>query len=585
VSLVELRIQDLAVFADEVVPVGPGFTALTGETGSGKSVCIGALRLALGERADGDPVRAGAESARVSAVFDDIPGSLRERLGCLGVPVDDLTTLTRELSRAGRGSCRINGALVSQAVLREAGEALAEVTRQGASSRLLQRSRQRDLLDIAGGALAERDEVRAAVATWRHAMTALEEVRRHRDAGVAEVEGARQVVADIGDLWLVAGEDELLATERLRLRSAGAVAAAAAELHRAATGDDDAPGAADLLSRALEQASAVAGVDPILDSLADGAGELVERLRELGGAARRHSDAVGLDEARLAEVEERLDIIARVRRRHGSIEDALEALRIARDLLDAGQDGGARVAAAEAAALAARDHAAAAALRLSELRRGAARRLERDVESALGLLELPHARLRVVLERRADPEGVPAGGATVRCGPTGIDEVELRLATNRDAAPAALDEGASGGELSRLVLALASCVTEAGSPLLVLDEVDAGIGGETAARVGDLLAATGSERQVIAVTHRAEIASRAAHHVLVSKRDGRGGAVATAAPVDGDERLAEIARLMSGRVTDAALARAIELRGEAVATVARAAAPQPARRRRRAGAA
>ena len=567
-SLVELRIADLAVFVDQLLPVGPGFTAVTGETGAGKSVCITALRLALGDRPDGDPIRAGAEAARVSAVFDDIPVTLRERLGFLGIPADELTTLTREISRAARGSCRVNGALVSQSVLREVGEALAEITRQGASARLLQRSRQRDLLDIAAGALPAREEVRGAVAAWREAKAALDEVRRHRDAGAAEVDAARQVVAELGGLALEPEEDQALAGERLRLRNAAAIAEASAELHRSATGDEEQPGAADLLGRALDRATAVAGADPALDSLLDDAGQLLERLRELGGAARRHSDSVGLDEGRLAEVEERLDLLARVRRRHGSIEAALLALSSARDLLDAGQDGGARVAAAEAAAGAARDHVATLAVRLSDVRRGAARRLERDVEAALGLLELPHARLRIVLEQRADPDGVPAGGAMVRCGPGGIDDVEFRLATNRDSNPMPLDEGASGGELSRLVLALAACVAEAGSPLLVLDEVDAGIGGETAARVGDLLAATGSQRQVLAVTHRAEIASRAAGHLLVSKRDGRDGTVATAIPVEGDERLAEIARLMSGRVTDAALARAMELRGEAVATVA-----------------
>ncbi len=180
---------------------------------------------------------------------------------------------------------------------------------------------------------------------------------------------------------------------------------------------------------------------------------------------------------------------------------------------------------------AARAHAGELATRLSERRRVAARHLESDVEAALHLLELPHARLRVALERRADVDGVDAGGAVVHCGPAGIDDVEFRLATNRGAAPAPLDQGPSGGELSRLVLALAACVTESGSPLLVLDEVDTGIGGETAARVGDLLAATGSHRQVVAVTHRAEIASRATGHLLRAQArhpDGRRGGVGDA---------------------------------------------------------
>jgi DNA repair protein RecN (Recombination protein N) len=580
-SLVEVRIQGLAVFDEVLVAVGPGFTALTGETGAGKSVCITALRLALGDRVDGDPVRRGGDAARVSAVFDDAPDAVRQRLADIGVPADDLTTLSREISRAGRGSCRVNGALVSQAVLREVGETLAEVTLQGASHRLLQHSRQRELLDLGAGATGLRDELRQAAAEWRAAQATLAEVHRRQAAGHAEVEAARQLVADLGTLALVPGEDEQLATERLRLRSASALTAASAALRRAAAGDEDSPGAADMLAAAVDEAAALGGVDATLDRLAVEAAELLDRLRELGAGARSHADSIGLGDRRLAEVEERLDTLARVRRRHGSIEQALEAVEAARELLAAGEDGGSRLAAAEAAVSSTRNRAGELAVRLSERRRQAARRLERDVDAALHLLELPHARLYVVLERRADPDGVEAAGALVHCGPAGIDEVQFRLATNRGAAPVALDAGPSGGELSRLVLALAACVTETGSPLLVLDEVDTGIGGETAARVGDLLAATGAHRQVIAVTHRAEIASRASGHLVVRKQDTERGAVARVEPADGDERLAEIARLMSGRVTDAALARAVELRGEAVETIA--SGRRPRARRARAG--
>jgi DNA repair protein RecN (Recombination protein N) len=581
VSLVEVRIQCLAVFDEALVAVGPGFTALTGETGAGKSVCITALRLALGDRLEADPVRRGRDAARVSAVFDDAPMAVRQRLSDIGVPADDLTTLSREVSRAGRGSCRINGALVSQAVLREVGEMLAEVTLQGASHRLLKPSRQRELLDLAAGATGLRDAVRQAVAEWRAAQATLAEVHRRQAAGHAEVEAARQLVADLGALALDPGEDEQLATERLRLRNASALTAASAAIRRAAAGDEDSPGAADMLAAATEEAAGLGGVDATLDQLAGEASDLLDRLRELGAAARSHADSIGLDDRRLADVEERLDILARVRRRHGSIEQALAAVDAARELLDAGEDGGVRLAAAEAAVSSTRTRAGELAMRLSELRRKAARRLERDVDAALHLLELPHTRLLVALERRADPDGVEAAGALVHCGASGIDEVEYRLAINRDATPAPLDRGPSGGELSRLVLALAACVTETGSPLLVLDEVDTGIGGETAARVGDLLATTGAHRQVIAVTHRAEIASRAFGHLVVHKEDTEEGVVARVASADGDDRLAEIARLMSGRVTDAAIARAIELRGEAVDTIASGRSQRP--RRARAG--
>jgi DNA repair protein RecN (Recombination protein N) len=572
VSLVEVRIHDLAVFAEAVVPFGEGFTALTGETGAGKSLCITALRLALGDRLDGDPIRAGAGGARVTAVFDQAPAPLRQRLADIGVPADELITLSREVSRSGRGSCRINGALVSLAVLREVGETLAEVTLQGASHRLLQRTRQRDLLDLAAGATELRDEVREAVVRWRAAQAALDDVRRLRAASAADVAAAAQLVEDLAGLALGAGEDGQLAAERLRLRNAAALTAASTGLRRAAAGDEEASGAADLLATAVDAAASLEGVDPTLDALAAEATDLLDRLRDLGADARRHAESIGLEEARLAEVEERLDVLARVRRRHGSIEQAIEALAAAGELIAAGQDDGARITAAEAAVATARARAGELAEVLSGRRRHAGRRLEADVDRALHLLELPHARLRVVLELRPDPAGVEVGGATVHCGPGGIDEVELRLATNRGAAPVALDEGPSGGELSRLVLALSACVTETGSPLLVLDEVDTGISGETAARVGDLLAATGEQRQVVAVTHRAEIASRAAGHLVVRKHDTLAGTVAALDRVEGESRLTEIARLMSGRVTDAALARAMELRGEAVETIAAGAA-------------
>jgi DNA repair protein RecN (Recombination protein N) len=581
VSLVEVRIRDLAVFEEAVVPFADGFTALTGETGAGKSVCITALRLALGGRPDGDPIRAGAAAARVSAVFDEVPASVHRRLSEIGVPSDELTTLSREITRAGRGSCRINGALVSQAVLREVGETLAEITLQGASQRLLERGRQRDLLDLAASTLELREQVRQAVGSWRAAQASVDEVRRRQAAGAAEVDAARLVIADLSPLALVPGEDDRLAAERLRLRNAAALLAASAALRRAAAGDEESPGAADLLAGALETAVSLEGVDPALDRLATEAADLLDRLRELGASARGHAGGIGLDEARLAEVEERLDILSRVRRRHGSIEQAVEALESASELLAAGEDGGARLGAAELDLAEARTHARDLAVQLSEQRRQAARRLEREVESALRLLELPLARLRVAIERRSDPDGVEVGGALVHCGPTGIDEIEVRLSTNRGAAPAALDQGPSGGELSRLVLALSACVTETGSPLLVLDEVDSGIGGETAARVGDLLAAAGGQRQVVAVTHRAEIAARAGGHLVVRKQDTGRGSVARIEPVDGERRVEEIARLMSGRVTDAALSRAVELRGEAIETVA-AGSGAPGRRPRRA---
>jgi DNA repair protein RecN (Recombination protein N) len=296
-----------------------------------------------------------------------------------------------------------------------------------------------------------------------------------------------------------------------------------------------------------------------MHELAVAAEDAVERLRELRLDALRARESVLVDDSRLEAVERRLDELGRVRRRHGSVEAALEALTQAERTLAGCADGPALVASAERSAEDARARAGEAAAMLRRVRREAARALERRVTLLLRDLALPHARFRVVLGATPDGEGVDVEGERLRCGPHGVDEVEFRLAVNRDAVPVPLDEGPSGGELSRLALALAAAAGSADGPALVLDEVDTGIGGETAAVVGDVLATIARNRQVVAVTHRPEIAARARHHLLVTKRQLPGGPAAMVVALQGEQRLHEIARLMSGRPTAAALRRAGEL--------------------------
>ncbi len=562
--LVELRIANLAVVRSARLELGPaGLVALTGETGAGKTVCIAGLRLVLGGRFDPELVRTGCEAASVAAVFDAVPDAVRARLDGLGVPDDDLLTLSRELPRGGRGACRVNGALVSAATLREIGEALVEVTGQGESHRLLRPARQRELLDAFGGPslLGLRAETAAAVRAWREAEEALARATESAQADAAEVERAREVVAELGALDLRPGEDVELAAERLRLRHAVGLAAAAEALHAACHGSDDALGAADMLAAAAEEGRSLRALDPAVDGLVAEADDLVERLRDLAAGARRCADGFVVDEGRLASVEERLDLLDRVKRRHGgSIEAALDALARAEELCasaDAGAGGLGRLQAAVAERRAA---AAAVASRLSESRARAAARLEKEVTARLRQLRLPHGRLRVVLSRTPDPDGLELDGVRVACSAQGADDVDFRLATARDGVPLPLAQGPSGGELSRLALALRSVVALADdSPTLVLDEVDTGLGGETAARVGEVLAAIGETRQVVVITHRAEIAARAAGHLRVQKDEVDGRPQTSVAAVEGEERVAEIARLMSGRTTEAALARAREL--------------------------
>jgi len=562
--LVELRIANLAVVRAARLELGPaGLVALTGETGAGKTVCIAALRLVLGGRFDPELVRSGCDAASVAAVFDTVPDEVRSRLEGLGVPDDDLLTLSRELARGGRGACRVNGALVSAATLREIGESLVEVTGQGESLRLLRPARQRELLDTFGGStlLELRGETAIAVRRWREAQEALARATESARTGAAGIERAREVAAELAPLGLRAGEDAELSAERLRLRHAAGLAAAAEALHVACQGSDESLGAADLLAAAAEEGRSLHRVDPAVDGLVAEADDLIERLRDLAAGARRCADGYVVDEGRLAAVEERLDVLDRVRRRHGgSIEAALQALATALELCASADAGSGGLARLQAAVAERRAEAAAVAARLSEVRVRAAARLEKEVTARLRQLRLPHGRLRVVVARTADAEGLEIDGATVAAALHGVDDVEFRLATARDGVPLPLAQGPSGGELSRLGLALRAVVALADdSPTLVLDEVDTGLGGETAARVGEVLAAIGETRQVVVITHRAEIAARGGSHLRVVKDERSGRPETTVAAVEGDDRVAEVARLLSGRTTAAALARAAEL--------------------------
>ena len=555
----ELRLRDVALIPQAFVEFDDGFIALTGESGAGKSLCISALRFALGAKPNTDLIARGAERAQVTAVFDSVP-ELEEKLSGLGVPTDDLLVLAREINASGRSTCRINGALVSQSVLREVGEILADVTVQGTSQRLLQHSFQREILDaFAGGDHAQL--LRQMAETYRQWQGA---VRGHRDLvemtrrSVAEIESAKQIVADLEPLQLRIEEENELKIEANRLRHATALRTAALQLALSVSGDERQGGAVDEIGLAVNSLESLRHLDPVLGEMADTAAALMEQLHDLALDARRFSGQVEVDTGRAEYVEERLDVIARVTRRFGSIEVASHELEKAKNLCDVAGDGSALQESEKKLKLAAKE-AADAAVQLSESRRRAARKLELHIDRLLHQLQLPSAKFKVIVERESDGDGLEMDGATWRCTAQGADRLDFRLAANRGDIPLPLGQGPSGGELSRLSLALAAAASAGEQPLLVLDEVDTGIGGETAARVGELLAASGAHRQVLAITHRPEIAARAHSHLLVEKHEGQARPETTVKTIWGPSRVNEVARLMSGEPTKAALARAKEL--------------------------
>jgi len=532
-ALRELRINNFAVIERANISVDDGFVVLTGETGAGKSVCLQALRAVIGEKTDATLLRSGASAATVSAVFDELPESVTESLSALGIDPGDLVTISREITPA-RSSFRVNGALVSAAVVKQISADLVEVTAQGVSSRIYRNDWQRALLDRAGGAPSEvvLAQMREAVRERNQARENLTAASERAQAGADEVVRATQVVEDIEKLKLEAGERDLLLAERGQLRHAATISAAARNLHHAISGDDGATGAIDMMTRAVVDAEAVREFSANVDSACNEVDAVMARLREISRDARNTAENVVVDAQRLAWVDERLDVIARVERRFGSVDEALMALAAAQGLLASNADPERVLAQARRQVAEADQKVAEIAATLRALRKKTGKTLQTEVTDNLRLLDLPHARFVIEIGETADADGIEIDGRRARCTSDGADDLDFRLSTSKDTLPMPIGGGPSGGELSRLLLALGAVVADV-CPTLVLDEVDTGVGGETAAR--------------------------AKAHLQVTKAEKAGRATSTVSSVDGELRVEEMARLLSGRQTKAAVNRATEL--------------------------
>ncbi len=551
--LVELRVENLAVMARAGCSFGPGLNAVTGETGAGKSVLLASLALALGGRADPQLVRAGSERGSAHAVFSDVPGSAATALVALGVDPGDVLVLGRELLRSGRTSARINAQTVPVSTVREVGEALLEVHGQGVSSRWLMESEQRQAIDAFGGEMliALRDGV---AELFDRRQETLAELVRLRGLEHQEQRELEQAVLDLEELRaaaLVTGEDRDLLSERERLLHSARLREAAEQLHLAAGGGDPAD-AGPTLARALQQARGLAGIDPELDRAVAQAREVVVLLQELVLQLSSYLDTLPDDDSRLGQVEERLALLERLARRHGgSLEAAIERREQAARLV--AERGGitGRLGELEAELGALDGRLAEACTKLTAAREAAARELEREVTGDLRQMLMPHARFAARVWRQLGPGGIALpDGTAVEVGRDGWDRVSFELAANRGDQPRPLRDTASGGELSRVALALLSHLSQrSGVGTVVFDEIDQGLGGEAANRVGELLRQAAQSRQVICVTHLAPIAARASTHLRVVKTEEGGGVSSRIEQLDQDGRVEELARLLAGEAT------------------------------------
>ena len=534
--LTELRIRNLAVIESVTLPVAPGFNVLSGETGAGKSIIVGALGLLLGERSSADVVRAGADRAVVEGVFDGSGNTaLEELLDERGIDTEDgLLVLRREVAAGGKSRAWVNDVTVTTGALASIGRLLVNLHGQHESQALLNEDAQRDVLDALAGATDIAQSVRGAFGELEAIRASIEDLTKRRDEATKRADYLRHLVREIDEARLVPGEEERLDDEARRLTHAVELRGHIAQAVRAIEEGDDA--AVHSLGTARRAVQAAARLDPASSGLSDAIDQALVTLQELARDLAAYDATLDSDPERLADVDRRRDQISRVTRKHGgTVETALSALREAKaelDVLDtAAVDLRGLTARAESAQLSLTEKAA----KLTKLRQKASKKLAADVETLLPDLGLPGGKFSVHLEPL---DAISSSGA---------ERVEFRVALNVGHEARALARTASGGELSRVMLALKTILARLDRiPTLVFDEVDAGIGGTVALKVGDSLRRLAEHHQVLVITHLAQVAARAHHHVVVAKGSRSGISTADISVVQRDDRVTEVARMLGG---------------------------------------
>jgi DNA repair protein RecN (Recombination protein N) len=542
-----LRIENFAIVDSEEFEFGAGLNVITGETGAGKSIVLSALGLLAGSRASPQVIREGCDEAVVEAIFrtDDLP-DLESELERRGLAADDHELVVRRtVQRGGRSRARLAGQLVPATVLTELFAGRIEISSQHDSHSLLRTEFHGRLLDGSAGLLPLRNAVAEGVAELRAFDSELAELRhaemdreRRRDFlsfQVGEIDAASLDPAEIDTLR--AERSRLAHAERLREEGAIALGLLAGD-----PADSEASGAGDLLSEAVRRLEALADLDPQLGAMLSRLRSAREEVRDASSELERYGAGIEADPARLGSLDERLAQLEALQRKYGgSIEEVLRFRDEAAAELGALEGASERADAIGQLRAERVERLAADATALSEGRKKAGRRLGKAVEHALRELAMPQARFELALEPLPVPEGAP-------CGPGGYELPEFRFSASRRGELLPLRRVASGGELSRTLLAIKSAIREADAGMvLVFDEVDAGIGGPSADRVGRSLAELAGGHQILCITHLPQIAAYATHHFRVEKRERDGRSLARIRRVEGGERVEEIARMAGGK--------------------------------------
>ena len=547
--LSSLQIENVAVIQKAEVHFEPGLNVLTGETGAGKSILIDSINAILGNRTSKDLVRTGAAKAVIRAAFEQVPPAVLDKLEQSGYERSEALLLSREITAEGKSSCRINGMPATAAILRELCGGLININGQHDSVGLLNPAHHLGILDDYA---QNRTVFQEYYALYRE----LVRVKRELDALITdEAEKQRKIdllqyqVQEIEDAGLTAGEEQTLENRRKVLSNASAIRDRLAQSYALLSGSDDAAGAVDLLGEASNAVDAAAQLDPALTAAAGQLLDLYYNAKDVAADLIGRLDAYDTNDAELDEVEQRLDLLYRLKRKYGStVEDVIAFGQKAREELDSIQHSQQRHDALQAEKLRLYAKAREKAEALTQTRLKAFEELNTRISGTLDFLNMPG--VRMTLRHTRGP-----------LASHGQDSIEFYISTNPGEAPKPLAKIASGGELSRITLAIKNAMADKDAvPTVIYDEIDSGVSGKAAGRIGEVLRQSAQGHQILCITHTAQIAALADCHLLIQKNVSNERTYTEIHPLDENGRVEALARLISGdHVTELSRANAREM--------------------------
>ena len=547
--LSSLQIENVAVIQKAEVHFEPGLNVLTGETGAGKSILIDSINAILGNRTSKDLVRTGAAKAVIRAAFEQVPPAVLDKLEQSGYERSEALLLSREITAEGKSSCRINGMPATAAVLRELCGGLININGQHDSVGLLNPAHHLGILDDYA---QNRTVFQEYYALYRE----LVRVKRELDALITdEAEKQRKIdllqyqVQEIEDAGLTAGEEQTLENRRKVLSNASAIRDRLAQSYALLSGSDDAAGAVDLLGEASNAVDAAAQLDPALTAAAGQLLDLYYNAKDVAADLIGRLDTYDTNDAELDEVEQRLDLLYRLKRKYGStVENVIDFGQKAREELDNIQHSQQRYDALQAEKLRLYTKAREKAEVLTQTRLKAFEDLNTRISGTLDFLNMPG--VRMTLRHTRGP-----------LASHGQDSVEFYISTNPGEAPKPLAKIASGGELSRITLAIKNAMADKDAvPTVIYDEIDSGVSGKAAGRIGEVLRQSAQGHQILCITHTAQIAALADCHLLIQKNVSNERTYTEIHPLDENGRVEALARLISGdHVTELSRANAREM--------------------------